>query len=79
MRLVRRDTPRRVHPLRRSQGQPVNWILFLWLAYSPDTLTPLDQFADREACFAARRVEISANVRAGLGGGATYFCGERDA
>jgi hypothetical protein len=54
----------------------MTWILYLWLASSPASLTPLQQFSDRGDCVAARTRDILANVRAGLGGGATYFCQE---
>jgi hypothetical protein len=54
----------------------MTWILFLWLASSPSSLTPLQQFADRAECVAARTRDVRANVRAGMGGGATYFCQE---
>lgn len=51
-----------------------NFILCLWLAYSPASLTPLGQYADADACAAAKLVDVQASVRAGMGGGATYFC-----
>ena len=50
------------------------WTLFLWLAYSPDTLTPLGWYASKTACVEAKRIEITAAVRAKAGGGATYVC-----
>jgi len=52
----------------------MTWVLYLWLASSPSSLTPLEQFADRRECLAAMSADIRANVRAGVGGGATYFC-----
>lgn len=52
----------------------MEWILFLWLARSPDVMVPVDGFNSRAECLTARREEINANVRNGLGGGATYVC-----
>ena len=55
----------------------MTWVLWLWLASSPGVLIPLEQFSDRRECLAARAADISANLRAGVGGGATYFCGDK--
>lgn len=52
----------------------MEWVLFLWLATSPDVLVPIDQFNSRAECNSAKRDEINANIRNGLGGGATYIC-----
>lgn len=53
-----------------------SFVLCLWLAYSPLSLTPLDWYPDMDKCLSARRIDTTANVRAGMGGGATYFCRE---
>jgi hypothetical protein len=51
----------------------MTWVLWLWLASSPGVLIPLEQFSDSRECLAAMSADIRANVRAGVGGGATYF------
>jgi hypothetical protein len=52
----------------------MTWTLFLWLAYSPDSMTPLGWYATSSACVSAKQTEVRAAVRAGAGGGATYIC-----
>lgn len=52
----------------------MRWVLYLWLAYSPDTMTPLARFDTSTECHRAKAIDIAANIRAGLGGGATYDC-----
>lgn len=54
----------------------MTYVLLLWLAYSPTTLTPLGWYATLDACLDARRKDVQANIAAGMGGGATYICGE---
>ena len=52
----------------------MNWVLCLWLAYSPTTLTPLAWTADKEACLRVQQHDVQSSVSSGMGGGATYLC-----
>ena len=52
------------------------WVLFLWLSTNPAVLVPVEFFNSRAECLSARRAEITANLAAGSGGGATYVCME---
>lgn len=52
----------------------MEWILFLWLARSPDVLMPIDSFNSKAECNYAKREETNANIRNGFSGGATYIC-----
>ena len=61
-----------------GKGRPVNWVLWLWLASSPNVLVPLAQYDSKAECLNARHADVMANVRAGQGVGATYFCGGRE-
>lgn len=56
----------------------VKYILFMWLASAPNTLTPVDYYWSSDACWAAKSMEISANIRAGRGAGVTYICKRED-
>lgn len=50
------------------------WVLFLWLSTNPAVLVPVEFFNSRAECLSARRAEVTANLAAGYGGGATYVC-----
>lgn len=50
------------------------FVLCLWLAISPATLTPLSWHADSAQCVRARKSDIDASLQAGARGGATYLC-----
>lgn len=53
----------------------MTWILFLWLAYSPDSLTPLERYDTKGQCLAALKADVQASLKPATNvGGATYVC-----
>jgi hypothetical protein len=52
------------------------WVLFLMLSAHPPTLVPVEFFNSKAECLTAKREEVNANIKLGLGGGATYICQE---
>ena len=51
------------------------WVLFIMLSRGPNPgMVPLEYYATKAECIAARKREVDANIKLGLGGGATYVC-----
>ncbi len=50
------------------------WVLYVWLAFDPNRLTVIDEFASAQACFSRRKAEVDDNIRIGIGAGRTYVC-----
>lgn len=51
-------------------------VLWMWLASDPNRLANAGQFNTNAECRVAMLREVNANLRAGRGGGVTYFCGD---